>query len=94
MMDEPLKQKTIDRLKRIEGQVRGVIRMIEEDRYCMDILAQTRSVMAAVRKVEDQVMENHLHTCVREAMATGDEREREAKIDEVMTVLGGIRKNG
>lgn len=93
-MDDAIRGKSIDRLKRIEGQVRGVIRMLEEDRYCMDILAQTRSIMAAVRKVEDQVMQNHLNTCVREAMQSGDERDREAKIDEVMTVLSGIRKNG
>ncbi len=93
-MDDATRGKAIDRLKRIEGQVRGVVRMLEEDRYCMDILAQTRSIMAAMRKVEDQVMENHLQTCVREAMESGDEKERSDKIDEVMTVLSGIRKNG
>ncbi|MFP4643925.1 MAG: metal-sensitive transcriptional regulator [Spirochaetales bacterium] len=93
-MDDTTRGKAIDRLKRIEGQVRGVVRMVEEDRYCMDILAQTRSIMAAMRKVEDQVMENHLNTCVREAMESGDEKERTEKISEIMTVLSGIRKNG
>lgn len=93
-MDDMTRGKAIDRLKRIEGQVRGVVRMLEEDRYCMDILAQTRSIMAAMRKVEDQVMQNHLQTCVAEAMQSGDEREREEKISEVMTVLSGMRKNG
>ena len=93
-MDNTTQGKAIDRLKRIEGQVRGVVRMLEEDRYCMDILAQTRSIMAAMRKVEDQVMENHLNTCVREAMESGDEKERTDKVNEVMTVLSGIRKNG
>ena len=93
-MDDSTHRKAIDRLKRIEGQVRGVIRMLEEDRYCMDVLAQTRSIMAAMRKVEDQVMENHLQTCVREAMESGDDQERTDKINEVMTVLSGIRKNG
>ncbi len=93
-MDDSTRGKAIDRLKRIEGQVRGVVRMLEEDRYCMDILAQTRSIMAAMRKVEDQVMESHLQTCVREAMESGDEKERTDKVNEVMTVLSGIRKNG
>lgn len=83
-----------DRLKRIEGQVRGIHKMVQEDRYCMDILAQTRSIMAAMRKVEDQIMENHLHTCVREAMVSSDQNEVNEKVSEVMTVVSSLRKNG
>lgn len=93
-MDEVIKRALSDRLKRIEGQVRGVHKMVQEDRYCMDILAQTRSIMAAMRKVEDQIMENHLHTCVREAMISSDENEVNSKVSEVMTVVASLRKNG
>ncbi|TVQ23371.1 MAG: transcriptional regulator [Spirochaetaceae bacterium] len=93
-MDEKMMRALSDRLKRIEGQVRGIHKMVQEDRYCMDILAQTRSIMAAMRKVEDQIMENHLHTCVREAMVSSDEHEVNSKVGEVMTVMAGLRKNG
>ncbi len=68
--------------------------MVEEDRYCMDILAQTRSVASALRKVEDLVMENHLQTCVKEAMRSDDNDRQEEIIEEVMTVLSGMRKHG
>lgn len=89
-----MKRNVSDRLRRIEGQVRGVLRMVEEDRYCMDILAQTRSVASALRKVEDLVMENHLQTCVKEAMRSDDNDRQEEIIEEVMTVLSGMRKHG
>ncbi len=93
-MDEKMMRALSDRLKRIEGQVRGIHKMVQEDRYCMDILAQTRSIMAAMRKVEDQIMENHLHTCVREAMVSSDQNEVNEKVSEVMTVVSSLRKNG
>ena len=93
-MDEKMMRALSDRLKRIEGQVRGIHKMVQEDRYCMDILAQTRSIMAAMRKVEDQIMENHLHTCVREAMVSSDQNEVNEKVSEVMTVVASLRKNG
>jgi DNA-binding FrmR family transcriptional regulator len=93
-MDEMIKRGLSDRLKRIEGQVRGIHKMVQEDRYCMDILAQTRSIMAAMRKVEDQIMENHLHTCVREAMVSSDQNEVNEKVTEVMNVVASLRKNG
>lgn len=93
-MDETITRGLSDRLKRIEGQVRGIHKMVQEDRYCMDILAQTRSIMAAMRKVEDQIMENHLHTCVREAMVSSDQNEVNEKVTEVMNVIASLRKNG
>ena len=58
------KQNCGDRLKRIEGQVRGIARMIEEDRYCIDILTQIRAVRAALRSVEDEVLKDHVEHCV------------------------------
>lgn len=93
MMNEKLQADLANRLKRIEGQVRGIHRMIEEDRYCMDILAQTRSISAALRKVESLVMENHLNTCVADAMRSVDEREQSEKVKEIMTVLSDMRKS-
>ena len=94
MMDEKQKIKVGARLKRIEGQVRGIERMVEEDRYCMDILTQTRSIVAALRAVEDLIMETHMNTCVLDAMRSGNDSERHDKVDELMTVLSQFRKHG
>ncbi len=94
MMDPKQKTDVENRLSRIEGQVRGIRRMVEEDRYCMDILAQTRSIVAALRKVENLVMESHLNTCVAEAMRSRDDREQDEKVKEIMTVIADMRKNG
>lgn len=93
MMNEKEKKQVNDRLKRIEGQVRGLQRMIEEDRYCIDILSQTASVISALKKVEDKVMEQHLRTCVADAMNKGGDH-KEEKIGEVMEVLSKFRKHG
>ena len=94
MMDARQKTKVSARLKRIEGQVRGIERMVDEDRYCMDILTQTRSIFAALRAVEDLVIENHMNTCVVDAMRSGNDLERQDKVDELMTVLSQFRKHG
>jgi CsoR family transcriptional regulator, copper-sensing transcriptional repressor len=94
MMDEQQRKPVVERLKRIEGQVRGLQRMVESDRYCVEILAQTRSVVAALRAVEDLIMENHLQTCVVDAMKSGDPSQQREKVDEVMTVLSQFRKYG
>jgi CsoR family transcriptional regulator, copper-sensing transcriptional repressor len=94
MMDDKQKAKVGARLKRIEGQVRGIERMVQEDRYCMDILTQTRSIFAALRAVEDLIMENHMNTCVLDAMRSGNDSERHDKVDELMTVLSQFRKHG
>lgn len=81
------KTRILLRLKRIEGQVRGVARMVEEDRYCIDILTQIKALNAALDKVGDQVMRDHLGHCVAEAMRSGTDRERTDKIEEIMAVL-------
>ena len=94
MMDEKQKQRVQARLSRIEGQVRGIQRMIVEDRYCMDILTQTRSIAAALRGVEDLIMEQHLQTCVADAMRSDDDGQKREKIDEVMEVISKFRKHG
>ena len=76
-----------DRLKRIEGQVRGIARMVEEDRYCIDILTQIRAIHAALRGVEDEVLKDHVEHCVEGAITSGDGAEQRRKIQELLTVL-------
>jgi DNA-binding FrmR family transcriptional regulator len=76
-----------DRLKRIEGQVRGIARMIEEDRYCIDVLTQVRAVRAALRRVKDEVLNDHVAHCVEGAIASGDGAEQRRKIQELLTIL-------
>ena len=93
-MDEKLKGSVEGRLRRIEGQIAGIRRMIAEDRYCVDIMNQTSAVVAALRGVEDLVMQNHLQTCVTDAIQGDDPAEKNDKIDELMTVIGRFRKHG
>ncbi|MPY68471.1 MAG: metal-sensing transcriptional repressor [Alphaproteobacteria bacterium] len=86
-MLHPSHRKSLHRLGRIEGQVRGVARMIEEDRYCVDILTQIRAIQAALARVEHQVLREHLEHCVENAIASGDADEQRKKIDELVAVL-------
>jgi DNA-binding FrmR family transcriptional regulator len=74
-------------LKRIEGQVRGIQKMIEERRYCIDILFQLRSVMRALGAVQKKVYRRHLEGCVTEAMQGISKKEKQKKIDEVISLL-------
>ena len=94
MMDDRKKEQVAARLRRIEGQIRGIQKMVQEDRYCMDIVAQTRAVVSALRAVEDVIMENHMNTCVADAFRSSDPAEQREKIDEVMHVLAQFRKHG
>lgn len=75
------------RLARIEGQVRGLSRMIEEDRYCIDVLTQVKAVQAALKKVEGELLADHANHCFAEAMTSGDAAERERKVSELVAVL-------
>ncbi|MDH4113000.1 MAG: metal-sensitive transcriptional regulator [Actinomycetota bacterium] len=76
-----------DRLRRIEGQVRGLQRMVEEDKYCIDILTQVTSVQAALRAVGMGLLDDHVRHCVRESIEQGS---GEAKIEELMAAVGRI----
>ncbi len=86
-MDEKLKRSQLARLSRIEGQVRGVARMVEDDRYCIDVINQVRAVRAALAKVEQDILHDHLQHCVAHAFHAGSEKERQIKIDELIEVL-------
>lgn len=81
------KASRLKRLSRIEGQVRGLSRMVEEDRYCIDIVTQIAAVRAALRRVEEDVLRDHIGHCVTHAMVSGDTAEQTRKIDELMDVL-------
>ena len=81
------KQQCSDRLKRVEGQVRGIARMVDEERYCIDILTQIRAVQAALRGVEDIVLQDHVEHCVEGAIASGNGDDQRRKVQELLTVL-------
>lgn len=71
----------------MEGQVRGIARMIDEDRYCIDVVTQLAAVRAALRRVEEEILEDHAAHCVAEAIASGDRAAQRDKITELMDVL-------
>jgi DNA-binding FrmR family transcriptional regulator len=76
------------RLVRIEGQVRGIARMIDEDRYCIDIVTQISAARAALRRLEEEVLRDHVAHCVEHAIASGDQADQRTKIAELMDVIG------
>jgi CsoR family transcriptional regulator, copper-sensing transcriptional repressor len=91
-MDERVKKAQLARLSRIEGQVRGVARMVEDDRYCIDVINQVRAVRAAIDKVEQEILHDHLQHCVAHAFHAGSEHDRQTKIDELIEVLDSRRR--
>ena len=86
------KDATLKRLNRIEGQVRGVHRMIDEDRYCIDVLQQLQAIRAALARVEDAVLKDHAATCVQSAIASGDTDDHQQKFEELIDLLGKVRR--
>ncbi len=82
----------LKRLSRIEGQVRGLGRMVEDDRYCIDIITQIAAVRAALARVEEDLLQDHIGHCVENAIASGDADQQRKKIAELMEVLGRTRR--
>jgi DNA-binding FrmR family transcriptional regulator len=78
---------SLNRLKRIEGQVRGVASMIEDDRYCIDVLTQLSAIKSALAGVEREILKDHSERCVRTAIASGDQSEQSAKMNELIELL-------
>lgn len=76
------------RLHRIEGQVRGIERMVDEDRYCIDIVTQIGAVRAALRRVEEEILREHVAHCVEHAISSGDKADQRRKVAELMDVMG------
>jgi CsoR family transcriptional regulator, copper-sensing transcriptional repressor len=87
-MHSEAKVQVSKRLKRIEGQVRGLARMVDEDRYCIDIVTQISAVRAALRRVEEEVLRDHVSHCVEGAINSGNRADQRRKIAELMAVLG------
>jgi len=87
-MQTETKTAVLKRLSRIEGQVRGLSRMVEEDRYCIDIMTQISAVSAALRNAEEKILGDHLAHCVEHAIASGDKDDQRKKISEIIEVLG------
>lgn len=87
-MQTQAKTQVTKRLSRIEGQVRGLARMVEEDRYCIDIVTQISAVRAALRRVEEEVLRDHVAHCIEGAIASGNRDDQRQKIAELMEVLG------
>lgn len=90
----PAHDKQLVALRRIEGQVRGVQSMIEEKRYCIDILTQLSAVSSAIGSVQDTILNKHLDTCVTKAFVGESKAEKKKKIDEIIKLLKTFRKNG
>ena len=76
------------RLNRIEGQVRGLSRMVEEDRYCIDVVTQISAVRAAFRRAEEEILRDHVGHCAEHAIANGNKEDQRKKIAEIIEVLG------
>lgn len=87
-MQKAIKDSCKKRLGRIEGQVRGLSKMVEEDRYCIDIVTQISAVRAALRRVEEEVLRDHVSHCVEHAISSGDKADQRRKIAELMDVIG------
>jgi DNA-binding FrmR family transcriptional regulator len=88
IMQPEAKTAVAKRLKRIEGQVRGLGRMVEDDRYCIDIVTQISAVRAALRRAEEEILRDHVAHCVEHAIASGDKKDQRIKLAEIMDVLG------
>ena len=86
-MHAAAKSSCIKRLNRIEGQVRGLSRMVEDNRYCIDIVTQISAVRAALRRVEQEVLRDHVGHCVKDAMQSDDVADQDRKIQELIEVL-------
>ncbi len=82
----------LNRLGRIEGQVRGITRMVEQDRYCIDILHQIQAVKAALARAEDEILKRHAAHCVADAIASGDEEEQRAKFGELVDLFAKAKR--
>lgn len=84
--------KIVNRLKRVEGQVRGVTKMVEEERYCIDILHQLQAVKAALARAEDEILKNHASCCVADAIASGDPDQQREKFGELVDLFSRAKR--
>jgi DNA-binding FrmR family transcriptional regulator len=90
-MERENRARLLNRLSRIEGQVRGVARMVEEDRYCIDVLTQLQAARAALAKVETEMLKDHLGHCIEAAIVGGDAAEQRKKAAELIQLMERTR---
>ena len=91
-MDNPQRDTVIKRLRSIAGHENGIERMVSEDAYCIDVIKQVQAVQAALNKVNDLILANHLNTCVIEAVRGDNKKERERVLDEIVEVFEMAQK--
>jgi DNA-binding FrmR family transcriptional regulator len=91
-MHTATRQVVTARLKRVEGQVSGLLRMVDDDRYCVDVLTQVAAVRAALHKVEELILRDHVGHCVAEAFASGDVTEQRHKVEELVGAIGKMTR--
>ena len=90
-MESETRTTCLNRLRRAEGQIRGVAKMIEEERYCIEVITQLQAVKAALLRIEDAILKDHVSHCVAHAMKSGNTKEQAKKIDELMAVMTRAR---
>ena len=86
-MRDDIKTACLKRLNRIAGQIRGLSRMVEDDRYCVDIVTQVAAVRAALRRAEEEILRDHVSHCVEHAINSGNKSDQRRKIEELMAVV-------
>jgi DNA-binding FrmR family transcriptional regulator len=91
-MHDVTKIEVTRRLRRIEGQVGGLLRMVEDDRYCVDVLTQINAVRAALHKVEEKILGDHVSHCVADAFSSGNVTDQRHKVEELITTIGRMTK--
>lgn len=87
-MRKEIKASVLKRLNRVEGQVRGLAGMVEDDRYCIEVVTQISAARAALRRVEEEILRDHVAHCVEHAISSGDKADQRRKIAELMDVVG------
>ena len=92
MPEKSAQHRIVDRLRRVEGQVRGISQMGEDDRYCIDILHQLQAVKSALARAEDEILKNHASHCVAEAIASGDADEQRQKFGELIDLFAKAKR--
>jgi DNA-binding FrmR family transcriptional regulator len=92
-MDDSARVDAIQRLKSVGGHISGIVRMLEEDRYCIDVIKQVQAVQAALNRVNEAILDSHLHTCVTTAVQGDDAADRERVLSEVTEVFRHTNKH-
>ncbi len=90
--DAASKARIVNRLRRIEGQVAGLARMVADDRYCIDILTQVQAVKSALSKVEDAILQDHAAHCIAAAIKSGDADDQRAKFSELVELFAKVKR--